>query len=433
MKNVKVKKIIIKRKEGLNFAKLSGDNNPIHISKETGNKSQFGENIVHGSLALIKILKKIKIKNFASINTDFLSIIKYNLNCEIKLLKKSKKKVIYKVYQEEELKIVLEIFYKEKEKINKLKKTTFKKKIKILDSKKKSFYDKKIDSNLKLILSELSKYVGVIYPGKYSLINKINIIKKKNFSLKNLIYFKSNRLDKRFNLIDNNLHYNQFFVDFKTSIRPTLKVKLKKPNKRIIREIKNIKNNILIIGGSSGIGNDLLKLVLNNKKIKIISTYNNNKIKIRKKNLKILRVDVTENIKKIFKLIKRNAPLNIYYFATPIINTTLKNKFTYNLYYKYFVDIPLKLVKYSVKHKSNFFYPSTIFINNKNQSYYSLLKNLFEKRVKTIKKNKNSINILRIPRINTKHNLSMLNEKLPNFREIILKNEEIRNFFLFNN
>ena len=67
-------------------AKLSGDNNPIHISKETGNKSQFGENIVHGSLALIKILKKIKIKNFASINTDFLSIIKYNLNCEIKLL-----------------------------------------------------------------------------------------------------------------------------------------------------------------------------------------------------------------------------------------------------------------------------------------------------------------------------------------------------------
>ena len=51
------------------------------------------------------------------------------------------------------------------------------------------------------------------------------------------------------------------------------------------KEINSIKENILIIGASSGIGNDLLKLFLNNKKIKIIGTYYKNKIRENRKNL----------------------------------------------------------------------------------------------------------------------------------------------------
>jgi len=283
MNNVTVKKIVIKRKDGVNFSRLSGDNNSIHLIKSIGYLSQFGENIVHGSLILIKILKKIKIKNFFSINVNFLSFIKYDLVCEIVLSKRSNKKNIYKIYQEEELKIILEISNENNDEITDLKKITFEKKIKISNTKRKLFNDTSMDSNLKLILSELSKYVGVVYPGKNSLINRIKIIKKKNFSLNNLIFFKSNRLDKRFNLIENSLSFNEFFIDFKTSIRPVLRVKLKKPNNKIIKEIKAIKNNILIIGGSSGIGNDLLKLFVYNNKIKIISTYNKNSIVVKKK------------------------------------------------------------------------------------------------------------------------------------------------------
>ena len=62
MNNVTVKKIVIKRKDGVNFSRLSGDNNSIHLIKSIGYLSQFGENIVNGSLILIKIIKKIYIK-----------------------------------------------------------------------------------------------------------------------------------------------------------------------------------------------------------------------------------------------------------------------------------------------------------------------------------------------------------------------------------
>ena len=432
MNNVTVKKIVIKRKDGVNFSRLSGDNNSIHLIKSIGYLSQFGENIVHGSLILIKILKKIKIKNFFSINVNFLSFIKYDLVCEIVLSKRSNKKNIYKIYQEEELKIILEISNENNDEITDLKKITFEKKIKISNTKRKLFNDTSMDSNLKLILSELSKYVGVVYPGKNSLINRIKIIKKKNFSLNNLIFFKSNRLDKRFNLIENSLSFNEFFIDFKTSIRPVLRVKLKKTNNKIIKEIKAIKNNILIIGGSSGIGNDLLKLFVYNNKIKIISTYNKNSIVVKKKNVKNVKVNITKNTKKIFRIIKKYKPLNVYYFATPMINTTLKSKTVYNLYFNYYVKIPIKILKYCINQKNNFFYPSTVFIDYKNDSHYSYIKNLFEKKVKSLRNINNKINIVKIPRINTKHNLNILNEKLPNFRDIIFKNKEIRKKTFFN-
>ena len=42
---------IITRKDVLDFAKLSGDFNPLHIDKDFGKKSQFKTNLVHGMLA----------------------------------------------------------------------------------------------------------------------------------------------------------------------------------------------------------------------------------------------------------------------------------------------------------------------------------------------------------------------------------------------
>ena len=82
---------------------------------------------------------------------------------------------------------------------------------------------------------------------------------------------------------------------------------------------------------------------------------------------------------------------------------------------------------------SNFFYPSTIFINNKDKSHYSLLKNAFEKKIRLLKNFKSKINVARIPKLNTRQNLNLFNEKLPNFRDIIFKNREIRKkIFFFN-
>ena len=51
----------IKESEGVNFAKLSGDNNVIHIDKIAGHNSIHGYNIAHGVLIILKFFKKKKI------------------------------------------------------------------------------------------------------------------------------------------------------------------------------------------------------------------------------------------------------------------------------------------------------------------------------------------------------------------------------------
>ena len=85
-------------------------------------------------------------------------------------------------------------------------------------------------------------------------------------------------MGKEFPLIANMLAYKNYNIEFKTMVRPVLKIKLGKLNKEILKEINLIKENILIIGASSGIGNDLFQLFTKNKNIKIIGTYYKNKI-----------------------------------------------------------------------------------------------------------------------------------------------------------
>ena len=57
----------IKELEGVNFAKLSGDDNIIHIDKIAGYNSVYGHNIVHGVLIILKFLNKIKFKKIVLI------------------------------------------------------------------------------------------------------------------------------------------------------------------------------------------------------------------------------------------------------------------------------------------------------------------------------------------------------------------------------
>ena len=51
----------IKKSEGVNFAKLSGDSNAIHFDKIAGYNSIYGHNVTHGVLVILKFLEKIKI------------------------------------------------------------------------------------------------------------------------------------------------------------------------------------------------------------------------------------------------------------------------------------------------------------------------------------------------------------------------------------
>ena len=180
------------------------------------------------------------------------------------------------------------------------------------------------------------------------------------------------------------------------------------------------------------IGNDLMKLFLNNKKIKIISTYYKNKINENRKNLIVKKLNIETDLVAIYKIIKKFEPIIIYYFPTPkIFFNSINDKNLIELYKKYFIHIPIKIIKYASNFKSKFFYPSTTYHNA--SSPYSLIKLKAEKKINKLKKLRTKINVLRIPGINTKQNLSLLGGKLPNFRDLMMKKKEVLNKVLFKN
>ena len=200
-----------------------------------------------------------------------------------------------------------------------------------------------------------------------------------------------------------------------------------------MKETNLIKENILIIGGSSGIGNDLLKLFLNNKKIKIIGTYYKNKINENQKNLIVKKLNIETDLVIIYKMIKKFEPIIIYYFPTPKIffNPHEIDKNLIEIYKKYFIHIPIKIIKYASNFQSKFFYPSTTY--NNRFSPYSLIKLKAENEISKLRKLKTKINILRIPGVNTRQNLSLIGGKLPNFRDLISRDKKILNKVFFKN
>ena len=424
---------LIKEFEGLNFARLSGDNNLIHTSNLTGYNSIYGNKIAHGVLVILKFLKIVNLKYFFNLKIQFKNGFKYNSKIKIIRIKNNKKEKSYRLIIDNDVCANIQLFdYQQENYISNLQSTILKKNYSIPKKIKKKFSSSSVPIELEIALSYLSKYVGTVYPGKNSLIAEINIFNQ-NLSISNKIAISSRQVDKRLLIIDNRLIYKNYYIRFKTLIRPELKINLNKPSKNILKSINSIKNNILILGASSGIGNDILKLFLNNKKIKIISTYYKNKINYKRKNLIVKNLNIENNISDIFNIIRKYCPLNIYYFPTPRIQNKSNDSKLIKLYRNYYIYWPIKIIKFADKYKCNFFYPSTTFIKKNNLSPYAAIKLEAEKKILKLKKLKNQVNMIRIPQINTKQNLLLINHKLPNFRNLISNNKKIQDAVFFKN
>jgi hypothetical protein len=405
---MKILDFSIKKSEGKKFAVNSGDLNKIHLDFIEGYNSHFGQNIVHGCLVIIKFLNILKTKKIQTLKFEFNNAFFYDDLITLYKTKLNK----YKFVQNNKIKSIAKLNFKTSN-------------YNPFDNKKKLFSKifkiKKFDYELKSCLSSLSKYVGMYYPGEYSLITKI-LIKQKTFNntKQNKIHIYSTKPDKRFPLIENTLNSRNYNISFQTSFRPKLKIDLKRLSGKFKKYLKQINKNILIIGASNGIGYDLLNIVKQNKRIKILATYNKNKITLKQKNILKFKIDIEKDIKKLKKIIKTYAPLSIYYFATPKINSNDKIQKT-QLYKKYYLTTPLELINFSKFSNNNFFYPSTILIG-KNNSPYAITKFQAEKKLKKVDPN---IQIIRIPEVNTKQNLSLIKRKLPNFSDLLLKDQNL--------
>lgn len=413
----------ITQKNGIKYSKKSGDKNKIHIDLNYGYNSIFGHNICHGTLVILYFLKKIEFNYKKNFYIEF--NFKYPFFYENKIFFKkkiSKKEIRYKLIQndKEKAEIILSFFNEFKNDIKKIKsKNNFYKKI----------YNKKYE--IETILNTLSMYVGTIFPGENSLISRIKIFHSinKEDEKKNTISINSKILSKGFPIINNYLKFKDYEVNFETIIRPTVRNKRVITPKYLKKIIKKMKNNVLIIGGSQGIGKYFFDIFKYNKKITKIITYNKNKIKYKSSKTIIKKIDVLKDIKKINVLIKKYSPLKIYYFPTNKIYFDEKlSKNIINNYKKIFIEIPLDILKKNKKEEIDFFYPSTTNIDLNKNSIYSKIKLLAEQKIKKIcNKFKIRYNIYRFPAIYSRQSISLINSTPINLIDHINKNKKIIN------
>ena len=79
----------------------------------------------------------------------------------------------------------------------------------------------------------------------------------------------SKKTDPRLPIIENQLTYKNYLVQFKSLERPVVKNNKKVKNKLLKNKIKKIKYNALIIGASQGIGKDVLNILSDNHNLQL--------------------------------------------------------------------------------------------------------------------------------------------------------------------
>ena len=168
-----------------------------------------------------------------------------------------------------------------------------------------------------------------------------------------------------------------------------------------------------------------------NKKIEILATYNLNLINLKRDNIKIIKFDLNKNTNSLFKYVKKYREIRIYYLATPKISIKNDDKNNTNKYKNYYRKYPLKLIKQLSKviPYIEFFYPSTIYIDDDLNSEYVRQKLIGEKELKGLSNRNIKINILRIDQLHTQQNLSFSDKKLPTFTSKLNENKMYRKKF----
>ena len=434
----------------LDFAKMSGDFNPIHLDQNyarrsiAGDVAVYGINLVFWGLNQFLKLKKSEIK-IKKINIIFSKFINLNQNIELKIFQK-KKRFFFNFFESDILVSDFEIEYernKKRKDLYSIKKFIKKKSqtlnfenfkinekfienssINELQLKTKYLYLHKYLSLSQIIdFATITRFVGMRVPGRDSILSKLNLFYKSNKVSKN--QFKIVSVDKRFNLV--NLYYKgkSLSGNIRTLMRPK-KINQDIENKDLkVNKKEFVKQKALIIGGSKGLGEATVK-ILSLGSARILFSYFRGKKdahqhrKAFKKNIKIFHLNIEKKINlNTLKDIKNFKPTHFYYFATPRIFSgsgyefVEKNFEIFNNYYltgfqKIFNQLDKKILK-------SVFFPSSVAINQVTNKLceYACSKAAQEILLKYLSQKYKTINFLcpRLPRLKTDQTLSTLDHK----------------------
>ena len=445
----------------LNFSKITGDSNPIHLDKSYAKNTLFQGIVVHGLNIVVWALEKSissKIKDIKIIKINFLNFVSLNEEVFVKKIKNSNKKIQLIIKSKKERKIIIENFISNEKisfqknhhtlknkKKNSLKRKNMKRIKGFLFLQRNKNYIKKIYTKInnaaaieKIVrLISISRLVGVQLNNNPGVLSSIDL-SFQNTSLKNKIYFKVKNFVKKFSFCELEIEGNGIKGSIESLLIPEInQINFNEITKGITKKIL-LKKKILVVGGSSGLGEITVK-TLCALGANVTFTYNNNyknskKIitDIKKLNLKcnLFKLDVTKIKKKDLIFLNSKKFENIFYFATPkIIATNKFNKDLYKEYLNYYVKSfkkILKILNQTKENKIKIFFPSTIYINEKNKKFIEYIN--AKKKAESLcdrfnKKNNLKYYILyeRLPRILTRQSSSFYDLNYSNGSKIILK------------
>lgn len=431
------------------FAKFSGDFNPIHLNEKESIKTHAGQPIVHGVHIALWVLDVFEIKLNPNHNIDISFKSQVNLNEEIYAAFDTQAKRIL-VTNSNNHKIYSEIIIKEQ---------NDRKNLKLKDRKsffitnnlkpdepdihqiqlEKKDYDlyggnmvelgkvlfpfsvNNIGLNIIYEIACISSIVGMKIPGKHSLFLNLII----NFSIfcdeKN--YLKVCSKHEKLKLITLSYFGKNLKADIKAIFRPK-PAKTKSVNYLIekYKDRGSLKaSKILVIGGSRGIGAYVTKLC-SIMGADVTFTFNSN-IKDAQNILK--EISASGGSANIYKLNvinfnnldKMNVEFDqVYYFATPKISPNISEKVDFTLkknYRLFYVDAFERiLTTFMAKNKNTkFLYPSTTYISDHKSDFkeYIEMKLQGEDLCKEfIEKKDAKIFYPRIPPLDTDQNLSII-------------------------
>ena len=445
----------------LKFSKLTGDLNPIHLYKSYATNTLFQNVVVHGLNLVVWALEETILSNIKDINRikiNFLKPVFLNEEVFLNVIKENKKEIQIIVKSKTERKIIIKTYISNKE-------IFFKKNIHNVDCNKKTIPKKKklkkikgfiyLQKNISLVkksfpkinnkiaiekivrLVSLSRLVGIQLNNNPGILSSIDLLFK-NSILKNKIQFKVKKFIKKFSFCELNILGNGVKARIESFIIPEIRKLSFQEIKKKIPRMLFLNKNILIIGGSNGLG-EIAVNILCALGANVTFTYNNNyfnsdkiALDLKKSNIRCnyFKLDVTKIRKKDIISLKSRKFENIYYFSTPRIIST-KN-FDNNLYKKYlnyyvtsFKKI-LKKINFLPEKKTKIFFPSTIYINEKNEKFseYVNAKKKAENLCDSINKKNNlkyHISYERLPRIWTRQSSSFYNLNYSDGFKIILK------------
>ena len=440
------------------FSEFSGDINPIHLSEEYSRKTQPGEPIVHGINTFLWALdsyfkfNKLTYKNIA---IKFLQPIHLNEEVFCYFYPNEKKIEVSK----DDIKYLSLIFnnYESIQKITKYKKTSKKLTINNYDindlisiKESETVIDyphsaspinaSKLFPNLDNILginyiceiAALSSIVGMILPGLHSIFVSLKIeLGRKNVQNSNTI--KIIKADKRFQIVDIKAAAENTNSLIRAIVRAKpVEIISSDALSKLLNSERNINKNILVIGGSRGLGSITVK-ILSLLGCAVTFTYAKGKedamrlkdeISHFNKNIHCIKYDInTTDIKELYKF----SPEYIFYFPTPKIFVKRKKSFEDSLYKNfqfYYVEAFQQIFKKSVNSGvKGIFYPSSIAIEDSAVEMPEYVKAKIEGEnlcKKLSDKGNTNILVKRLPRTHTDQTATNLNIKSENAFDIMM-------------